>query len=230
MKTPGFGECLQLCDVGELEHVCDLIPEAFTAARCGNGEAYGLHLSLRKNLHAPVLRYVEELERWQDATSNRRRQALEKLSGQPVRIARSERMEMQPSLDFLEQIERIADRIEFGPWSPEDAEDCAARLRHAWYRWIAYLSSYWMWARVPRILAGQKLSQANGKKAARDGTPGRTRLLDHDAIYKKLCELQSTHGRAAAGIVARIFGCTARYVREIEAREKRKKSGTNPAG
>lgn len=232
IKAPGFGECLRLCDVAELEHVCDLIPEAFAAAEHGHAASYGLHLSLMKNLHGPVSRFTEELEKWQDEVSKRRQDELKKRSGEPIRIGSATRIEMQPSLDFLENIEGVADHIEFGPWSEADAEACADRLRMAWYKWIACLSSYWMWSQVPRLLARPKLSKRNGGMPARDGKPGRPALLDWDEVLKTYRELLPNKGRSTAAIVAKRYGCTATTVRK-KARlmdELTKKSDPNPVG
>ena len=230
LKAPGFGECLQLCDVAELDHVCGLIPEAFAATRHGQVDAYGLHLSLMKNLHGPVYRYVEELERWQDKVNEIRQRAFEKLSGGPVRMGPATRVELQPSLDFLEHIEGVADHIEFGPWSEADAVACADRLRNAWYKWSACLSSYWMWSQVPRMLARLRLARHNGGQPAKDGKPGRPARLDKAAILKAYDELFPSKGSATAGIVATRFGCTAKRVREIDRERDGKKNEPNPAG
>lgn len=230
IKAPGFGECSQLCDVTELEQVCDLIPEAFAAARHGHAASYRLHLSLMENLHGPVFRFTEELEKWQDEVSKRRQEALEKLSGKPIRSGSATRIEMQPSLDFLEHIEGVADHIEFGPWSEADAEACADRLRMAWYKWIACLSSYWMWSKVPRFLAASKLSKRNGSMPAQGGKPGRPARLDKVAILKAYDDIYPSKGSAAAGIVAARFGCTAKRVREIVRNRDNKKNEPNPAG
>jgi hypothetical protein len=266
IKLPGFGECLRLCAVAELEQVCALIPEAFHAARHGHAASSGLHSSLMQHLYGPVFRFIEELERWQEEEQASRLKKLEAYRGKgfkreleqltnkrlqifgpwpepdeealrihedrsrPLNIGPVVREELQPSLDFLEHIEGVADHIEFGPWSEADEVACTDRLRQAWYKWIAYLSSCWMSTRVPEELARPLLARRNGRMPARDGKPGRPAKLDKTAMLKAYDELLPSKGSGTADIVAARFGCDPQTVRKHVRQRDREKNEPNPAG
>lgn len=149
---------------------------------------------------------------------------------QPVTLPRGGmRQEMAPTLEFLACIEDVCAWIECGPWSEADGEACAVKLEAAWCKWIAYLSSYWMWAKVPRLLGQKNLSKRNGRQPAKDGKPGRPGNEARKAeIVKRFFELEPSKGRGTAGAVAAAFGVTYQYVNKLV--RQAKKGETNPAG
>lgn len=149
---------------------------------------------------------------------------------EPVSLPRGGmRQEMAPTLEFLACIEDVCAWIECGPWSEADGEACAVKLEAAWCKWIAYLSSYWMWAKVPRLLGQKNLSKRNGRQPAKDGKPGRPGNEARKAeIVKRFFELEPSKGRGTAGAVAAAFGVTYQYVNKLV--RQAKKGETNPAG
>jgi hypothetical protein len=235
ITAPGFGECTQLCDVVMLDHVCELIPEAFHVLR--NGHASEFPATLRSNLYEPLFRYLKELERdrlalvadWQGDLLKRldvadteavKRDAKRRAAGGMVMI------EQEATLHFVDQLDELAVQFEQGPWEEEDADQATHAVRYVWYRWIASISCARIHYDAPRKKA---IGQRNGLKANVDGTAGRKKATDDAAILRKLKELEASSGkRAAVQETADYFGCSRTKVAQL--RQARDANDTNPAG
>lgn len=187
IKSSGLGECTQLCDVGEIEHVCDLIPEEFALARAGQAARLS---GLDTILSASLIRYIGHLKERQEEQNRKRCEELKAQGVVNPRIGGGRPMELQPTLDFLQEIENVKEALADGPWDERTADEVSHRLRYAWFRWVAYLSSVHMWQELPKHVAAKKVkreqalqSKANGQKGGRDLKYDWPRIL---AVYDQL--------------------------------------------
>ncbi len=123
-KEPGFGECTQLCDVGTVERVCEMVPEAFEVA--GLGHEPGLLPSLRFNLYEPLFRFAQESERW---AQEKRAERVSGGLGENFIV-----QELEATVLFMDQLDEIFEALQQGPWSDEDALQCESMLRSSWLK------------------------------------------------------------------------------------------------
>ena len=198
IKESGLGECSQLCDVGQMEHVCLLITEAFIAARLGIKP--GLSQALKSLLIDPLQRFLPTLT-------------------VPHRKGRSYgvRMELQPTLELIFAAEEVIHRLDAGPWDEARAIEVGVRLRYAWAIWIAYLASYWMTFEVPKRLAEQRVRRAHGAiggKVVKQGLERSTGTADQIvASYEDMQKRMESH--QVAGAVANKLDMTPQWVRRV---------------
>ena len=187
-----------LCDVAEVERICELVTEAFAGRRLGGGEA-GFTVSLKRRLVYPLQRFMDSLAPADDA------------SHLGVRV------EIQPTRELLSAIERIVDQMERGPWDVRTGELAASDLQAAWFKWIAYVASYWLWAKVPELLAQVEIRREQGRLGGKATKRGQQRRSDKKfEIVSRYGDLRRTMApRDVAGAVARQLGCTATYVRQV---------------
>jgi len=197
-KEAGLGECSQLCDVGQMEHVCSLITEAYIAAR--DGIEPGLSHGLKSLLLAPLQRLLPTL------TVSRR-------NGRSSGI----RMELQPTSELIVAVEEVIRRIDDGPWDEARATEAAHRLRYAWAIWIAYLSSYWMTFEVPKRLAElhvqRELGRIGGstkKQGTQRSVATASKIIDQYITTQKRLE-----PHLVAGSVALQVGHSPQWVRTV---------------
>lgn len=197
-QEPGLGECSQLCDAFQMDRVCEQIPEAFFAARAG--AKTGLALALRRNLIAPLQRFLPTL------TVPRR-------NGRTSGV----RMELQPTLDLIAAAEEVASRIEIGPWDNNTGRAASQLLRYTWAVWIAYVASFWITMEVPRRLVEKELQREHGSLGGKTPKNGLERKTGSAAtIVAKYCELaKKMEPDDVAGAVARQLGFTATWVRRV---------------
>jgi hypothetical protein len=225
IKSSGLGECTQLCDVGEIESICDQVPEEFALAREGYPTRMG---RFDTHLIPALIRYLEHLKERQEEQDRARREeyAAMGIDGQSIRGGRP--MELHPTLDFIREIENVKGALADGPWDERTADEVSHRLRYAWFRWVAYLSSVHMWQNLPRHVAAKKVkgeqasqSRANAKKG------GRKPKHDWPGIFAAYDQLWPEKGRDTAAIVAARFsgtGVTADAIRR-KAKARDKKTG-----
>jgi hypothetical protein len=208
LDEAGLGECLQLCDAGQMEHVCDLVPEAFISAM--HGQPPGLIHGLRENLQGPLSRYVPTL------TVPRR----------PPGFGSGVRMELAPTLALIDAVEEVIRRIEVGPWDDASAADAKHLLRYAWCNWIVYVASYWMWAEVPILLASKALRREHGRLGKGVPRVGVERKTDRSSEIIQAAErlAKTMAAESVAGAVARHLGVSAHWVRRVLKKEREQKT------
>ena len=198
IKEAGLGECSQLCDALEMEHVCDLVRSAFEAARYGSKT--GVSTGLQTLLIEPLQRYVPTLT-------------------VPTRkgVRSGVRMELEPTFKLIESAEEVIHRIQVGPWSEARAEETAHLLRYAWCAWITYVASYWLTFEVPVRLVEKKVRREQGRLGGKAARSGLQRTTDKPKeIVAKYIELsKKMEARQVAGAVARQLAVTAQYVRRV---------------
>lgn len=198
VNEPGLGECSQLCDVNQMEHVCSLVVEAFAAAR--HGSSSGLSRPLNTLLLEPLRRFLLTL-------------------GTPRRKGRNrgDRTELQPTRDLIAAAEEVIRRIDAGPWDESRAAESATRLRYAWAIWIAYIASYWMTFEVPLRLVEKEVRREQGRLGGRTPKRGTQRSTGKAAeIVAKYIDLAARmDADKVAGATARHLEVTATYVRRV---------------
>jgi hypothetical protein len=223
IKSSGLGECTQLCDVGEIEHVCDLIPEEFALARAGQGARLS---SLDTILSASLVRYLEHLKERQEEQDRARREKYAAMGIDSQRIGGGRPMELCPTLDFLQEIENVKEALADGPWDERTADEVSHRLRYAWFRWVAYLSSVHMWQNLPRHVAAKKVKDEQASQSRENAKKGgRKPTHDWPGIFAAYDQLWPEKGRDTAAIVAARFsgtGVTADAIRrKVKALDKK---------
>lgn len=202
MKSAGLGECSQLCDVAEVEHVCDLVLEEFAAARLGAAcRPPAFIAALQQNLIAPLVRYAGTL-------------AVPKRSDG---FGAGRRMEAQPTAELISAAAEVQRHLADGPWAETDAKRAAQLLETAWLRWIAYVSSYWLWDRVPALLVEKQIRREQGKLGKGVPRTGEMRATSNkDAIIRlaeRLAKTKAAH--EVAGAVAQQLNYSPQWVRRV---------------
>jgi len=199
LASAGLGECSQLCDVWQMEHVCELLPDAFFAAQLG--EKQGLTHGLRTLLIEPLYRFLPTLT----------------VPARKGGIGRGRRMELAPTLELIEAAEEVIRRIESGPWDEQSAEAARHLLRYAWVSWIAYVASYWMSSEVPKLLVAKQVRREQGRLGGKASKAG-TRRASANAekiveLYEKLSK--KLEPAQVAGAVAIQLSVTSTWVRRV---------------
>ena len=199
MKTAGLGECSQLCDIFQMERVCEeYVGGAFQMARDG---AYSdLPDSLQDLLIAPLYRYLSTL------------------TARGSKSARSGvRMEVEPTLRLIASAEAIVISIRVGPWDDDRAQAAALSLRYAWCVWIAYVASYWLTVEVPKRLAEQGVRRAHGAMGGKTPKQGFERSTARAEIIVSACEeaQKRLDPHEVAGTVANKLNVTPQWVRRV---------------
>lgn len=197
IKEAGLGECSQLCDASEVEHVCDLVREAFKAAQCGSKT--DLPNGLQTFLILPLQRYVSTLT----------------IRGRKG-VRSGVRMELEPTLTLIASAEEVIRRIDVGPWTEARADESMHLLRYAWCRWVTYVASYWLTIEVPVRLVEKAARREQGRLGGTTLKRGLQRSTGKAAeIVLKYSELLVKGNKTPAGVVARQFEVTATYVRQV---------------
>lgn len=207
MKTAGLGECSQLCDVYQMERVCELVSGAFHMAR--NGSPSSLPESLKSLLIAPLRRYLFTLTA---RGSRRARSAV--------------RMEVAPTLTLIAAAEAVISGVRVGPWGEGEAEAAAVSLRFSWAIWISYVASYWLTVEVPKRLADHQVQRAHGAIGGATPKKGPDRSTDKAfEIVETYKELQSRmEPSQVAGAVANKLKLTPQWIRKVWNKHEVKKA------
>lgn len=203
IKTAGLGECTQLCDVGEIEHVCDLVSEEFALARAGHAASLP---SLDTKLIVSLFGYLDHLKARQEEQNRKRLDELRAQGIRNPRIGGGMPMEWGATVDFIEAIEGVKRALAGGPWDERTADEVSHRLRYAWFRWVAYLSSVHMWQELPKHVAAKRVKGEQALQSRKNGKRG-GRRAEHNwpSILAAYDQLRPSKGRDTAGIVAARF-------------------------
>jgi len=202
----GAAEFTMLCDVAEVEHVCELLRAAFSEGRVG--VISDLPDGIERLLTEPLRRYADSLEVLTDKEQERVRRGL----------AAGRRMEAMPTAELLEAIEDVRTRVQFGPWDYTSEEQAVGMLSGAWFKWIAYAASYWMWKRMPELLAQPQISRELGRMGGQAHKNGVQRSSNRKAeILKQHAALLSAGKgpRGLAKIIGADLGVDASWVRKV---------------
>lgn len=202
LKQVGLGECSQLCDVFQMERVCEGLTEAFYARALGGSSSFGA--SLEQFLIQPLVGYLGTLN-----VKPRR------VAGVPVRTG--QRMEVVPTLGLIEAAERAQRALNAGPWSDAERSATVEALRNAWCQWIAYVASYWITEQVPKLLAAKAARKEQGRLGGTQSKQGEQRSTSTAPkiveLYERLAKTKAAH--EVAGAVAVQLGMTPQWVRKV---------------
>lgn len=209
----GAAEFTTLCDVSETEHICDLVRSAFAEGRAGQSST--LPRTIKELLIDVLDRYIDTL------TVRKSRRG----------FGAGRRMEEAPTLEFRKAAEDICVRLRRGPWDVEEEERNVQALSTAWFKWIAYVASYWMWARMPELLTRKVVSQELGRKGGSSPKRGFQRSINKATeILRVYADLSKTmEARSVASAAAKRVGTTAAYVRMVVKRDQENKKAQRQA-
>jgi hypothetical protein len=198
----GEAEFTKLCDVAELEHVCDVLRSAIEDGASGVLDA------IDERLIRPLQRYAETLALPTKAQQERLKRGL----------SLGRRMETQPTADLLLALDEVRARVERGPWNHTSAEATVQKLSGAWFKWIAYVASHYLWHDVPKSAAKQHASREFGREGGSARKKGQQRLSERAAKILARRAVLIAGGMEERYIAARIAeeeGITAKWVREV---------------
>lgn len=186
-KTP-LGACLWLCDMTEMEHVRELVREAFKGVRLGETES--ISLGLRELLLKPLDAY--------------------RLSLSP------DRMEVSPAEEFAATVRRMLELLSRAQAGESDAAQAVASFEAAWCKWAAYVGSWYLWSEVPKTLNAAEFSKRMGSLGGRTSAASRKKNSKVEAILLAAVRARRDHAeRDIAGLVARNLNLSAPYVRRV---------------
>ena len=209
----GDDELFQLFDIGEMEHVCDLVKDSYDPAP--KGHRNGLAQSLTKHLLAPVENMIHRLHETGRGTSASEFDAADDLRS------------------CTENVAKLLAMSDDGTCSKDEAKELADDLCNAWTKFIAYAGAFRMYHDMPRDLedtaarAAEAIRQqeANMLRTApmrdkRDALAYAAQV-DHGLVISRYAELVATKARGKRKTVAAEFGMSENTIKNIW--NKRKK-------
>ena len=206
IKSAGLGECSQLCDVAQIEHVCELVEDELTAAAVSGLPGRGTAEALRTLLVLPLQNYLATL----------RLSRLRNRAGVGVGL----RMETFPTIELIQAAENVCVRLQFGPCDRGPMREDALCLRNAWFRWAAYVASYWVTDKVPELLARTIFAASSGhgggiafKEGPARSSGTRAAVLAEVALLEGKVEPDQV-AKQVANKVGRDVSLVHRYMRE----------------
>lgn len=204
----GDDQLFQLFDIGEMEHVCDLVRESYDPAP--KGHRNGLAQSLTKHLLAPVENMIHRLHETGRGTSASEFDAADELRSCTENVAKLLAM----SDDGTEPAE----------FSKGEAKELADDLCKAWTKFIAYGSAFRMYHDMPREMDTNKRKTA-AMRDKRDALAYAARV-DHELVIARYAELVAAKVRGKREIVAAEFGMSESAVSSIWNKRKEKRTLT----
>lgn len=193
----GDDQLFQLFDIGEMEHVCDLVRESYDPAP--KGHRNGLAQSLTRLLLRPVESFIYRLHETGRGASASEFDAADELRTCVENVAKLLAMS--------------DDGTGFASCTKDEAGELAGDLGSAWTKFIAYAGAHRMYADLPREM------ETNHRKTERmrDGRDARAYAaqVDHRLIIARYAELLAAKARSKRKTVAEEFGLSESMVSKI---------------
>jgi hypothetical protein len=195
----GDDELFQLFDIGEMEHVCELVKDSYDPAP--KGHRNGLAQSLTRLLLQPVENMIQRLHE-----TGRGANASEFNAADELRTC-------------TENVSKLLAMSDGATCSKDEASELAGDLCNAWTKFIAYGSAFRMYHDMPREVDTNKRKTA-AMREARDALAYGSRV-DHHLVIERYAELVAARARGKRKTVAAEFDLSENTVKNIwNSREK----------
>jgi hypothetical protein len=191
----------ELFDIGEMEHVSDLVKASHDPAP--KGYRNGLAESLRRFLLPPVENMIHRLHE----------------TGRGPGAS-----EFEATDDFRACIENVARLLTIngdGPYSKEEAGQLAGELRSAWTGFIAHAAAYRMYCDLPRELETNK--RKTGPMLDKREITVIAAKVRQNQIVERYAELKAAGTRGIRKMLAREFNLSPNTIKNTWGNRDREK-------
>lgn len=189
----GDDQLFQLFDIGEMEHVCDLVRKSYDPAP--KGHRIGLAQSLTRLLLRPVENMIQRLHE----------------TGRGVNASEFDAADELRTC--TENVSKLLAMSDGATCSKDEARELAGDLCNAWTKFIAYGSAFRMYHDMPREVDTNKRKTA-AMRDKRDALAYGARV-DHNLVINRYAELVAAKVRGKRKTVAAEFGMSENTVKNI---------------